>query len=511
MLFNTFSFIFFFLPITLIGFYLLGHFKKYKASLSWLVGASLVFYGWWNPAYLGLILLSILFNYAIGWVLRNNKSSNSPKAKGVLVFGVVANLALLGYFKYANFFISNLNWAFSTEFRLENIALPLAISFFTFQQVAYLADTYKGGKQGGNFIQYCLFVVFFPQLIAGPIVHHKEITPQFLKTNIYKLSCKKFAIGLSLFSIGLFKKVFFADNIAKYANRLFDAANYGGELGFFDAWLGVFLYSFQIYFDFSGYSDMAIGIALLFGISLPINFDSPYKSTSIIDFWHRWHITLSRFMRDYLYIPLGGNKKGNGSHFTNLMITMFLGGLWHGANWTFIVWGVVHGMFLTINHIWLMSKKIISYDSHMLFRYRKVFSTTLTFFAVSIAWVFFRSQDFNVAGKVFKAMFGLSLLKNQVLSSDIASSNYTSLINTFRELGIYMRIHDLMLSEFSLAVCWLASSLFVVFALPNCNQIRLRIETKYTLKFAIFIGIILFFSLTEFITETPSKFIYFQF
>jgi D-alanyl-lipoteichoic acid acyltransferase DltB (MBOAT superfamily) len=274
-----------------------GH---HRVAISWLVAASLFFYGWWNPAYLGLILGSMLFNYAVGVTLLNN---NSALKKGTLVFGISINLALLAYFKYANFFVDNINLALDTTYHLEHIFLPLAISFFTFQQVAYLVDAYKGETREHNFLHYCLFVTFFPQLIAGPIVHHKEMLPQFAKANTYILNHKNLAIGLTIFILGLFKKVVFADSIAGYATPVFDAAEVGVILTVAEAWMGALAYTMQLYFDFSGYSDMAIGLGYMFGIKLPLNFNSPYQSLNIIDFWRRWHMTLSRFLRDYLYIP----------------------------------------------------------------------------------------------------------------------------------------------------------------------------------------------------------------
>ncbi|MBT5260335.1 MAG: MBOAT family protein, partial [Nitrospina sp.] len=346
MLFNSYAFIFLFLPVTLLGFQLIGNRGHCRVAVSWLIGASLFFYGWWNPAYLGLILTSILFNYAVG------VSLGSRPAKTVLVVGIAANLGLLGYFKYANFFVDNINALTGSDIVLERIILPLAISFFTFQQITYLVDTYRGETQECDFLRYCLFVTFFPQLIAGPIVHHREMMPQFAKDTFCRLKAKHLAVGLTIFSVGLFKKVILADGIAVYSTPVFDAAEAGVILTFVDAWCGALAFTFQLYFDFSGYSDMAIGLGRMFGIILPVNFFSPYKASNIIEFWRRWHITLSRFARDYLYIPLGGNRKGTLLRFANLMITMLLIGLWHGAGWTFVIWGGLHGSYLVINHGW---------------------------------------------------------------------------------------------------------------------------------------------------------------
>ncbi|MCK4501442.1 MAG: MBOAT family protein, partial [Desulfuromonadales bacterium] len=299
MLFNSYIFISLFLPITLVVYYLIGGQGKHRVAISWLVGASLFFYGWWNPAYLGLIITSMLFNYAVGISLGKNDTSHRS-TRLILALGVAANLALLGYFKYANFFVNTLNNITETTYHLETIILPLAISFFTFQQIAYLIDAWKGETREYSFLHYSLFVTFFPQLIAGPIVHHKEMLPQFAKDITYKFKHENISIGLTIFLLGLFKKVIIADSAAKYSTPIFDAAEDGMTLSFIEAWIGALSYTFQLYFDFSGYSDMAIGLARMFGIRLPLNFNSPYKANNIIDFWRHWHMTLSRFLRDYL-------------------------------------------------------------------------------------------------------------------------------------------------------------------------------------------------------------------
>jgi len=291
------------------------------------------------------------FNYVIGRSLNktcNNKGKGFSR-KSILIFGVILNLSLLGYFKYADFFIENINIAFSVNAESLNLLLPLAISFFTFQQIAYLVDSYRQETKEYDFLNYALFVTFFPQLIAGPIVHHKEMMPQFAKTRNKVKSYRNIAMGLFIFSIGLFKKVVIADTFAVWATNGFDVAT---TLNLFEAWATSLSYTFQLYFDFSGYTDMAIGLALLFNIRLPVNFNSPYKATNIQDFWRRWHITLSRFLRDYVYIPLGGNKKGSFRTYNNLMATFVIGGLWHGASWAFIFWGFLHGLALTVQKLW---------------------------------------------------------------------------------------------------------------------------------------------------------------
>ncbi len=409
MLFNSFEFLFAFLPLTLLVFFYIGSIGHHRVAIAWLVAASLFYYGWWNPAYLGLILGSILFNYAFGVVLGGDALAESKLRigkKGILSIGVVCNLALLGYFKYANFFVDTINAMAATNFNLEKIILPLAISFFTFQQIAYLVDAYKGETREYNFLHYCLFVCFFPQLIAGPIVHHKEMLPQFAKESTYRFNMDDFSLGLTIFIIGLFKKVVLADSLALNVSPVFDAESLYEGYSFVDSWLAVLAYTFQLYFDFSGYSDMAIGIGRMFGIRLPQNFNSPYKSVNIIDFWRRWHMTLSRFLRDYLYIPLGGNRKGRVRKHVNLMLTMLLGGLWHGAGWTFVAWGGLHGIYLVINHAYISTKKKLIKVSFFPGWLVSSVSVFVTFIFVLIAWVFFRAHSFEQAAGMLAGMIG---------------------------------------------------------------------------------------------------------
>lgn len=410
MLFNSFEFIFLFLPITLIVFFFIGRKTeqvKQQMPLMWLVLASLFFYGWWKPLNLPLIILSILVNYSLGHILGNVVDKITVK-KAIVFLGILFNLALICYFKYANFLVRNINQVIDTNFDLPSVVIPLAISFFTFQQIAYLVDAYKGQTKEYNIVKYMLFVCFFPQLIAGPIVHHKEVLPQFEKSSIYKFSQQTLAIGLTVFVSGLFKKVIFADRIAEYSNLAFAAASQGIDLTFSESWVGALGYSLQLYFDFSGYSDMAVGAAYMFGIKLPLNFNSPYKAISIIDFWRRWHITLSHFLRDYLYIPLGGSRKGQLRRYLNLVITMLLGGLWHGAGWTFIFWGGLHGTYLVINHLYRSVRKSLGHnlkDDGWLIR---GVGWLATFIAVVISWVFFRANNFVTATSILKSMFGFN-------------------------------------------------------------------------------------------------------
>ena len=321
---------------------------------------------------------------------------------------VALNLAVLGVFKYSYFAVTNLNAAFGTDFALGSIILPLGISFFTFEQISFLVDVRRGQTRPSLFVHYALFVSFFPRLVAGPIIRYNEVAPQFAAPRPAHAFADDLAVGLTMFFIGLLKKAVLADGVAPYASPVFTAAEHGEAVDLLMAWGGALAYTCQLYFDFSGYSDMAIGAARCFGIRFPMNFDSPYKATSIIEFWRRWHITLSRFLRDYLYFSLGGNRRGPVRRYLNLLITMLLGGLWHGANWTFIVWGVLHGIYLMINHAWLA----VAARSPALTRFRNsrsgaVFGVILTFLAVVVAWVFFRAPSFAGAFNLLAGMAGL--------------------------------------------------------------------------------------------------------
>ena len=399
MLFNSPVFIFLFLPIVLLGYYLLNRRRWILAGKAWLVLASLTFYGYWNPAYLALIVTSMLFNFGVGAALHRSKQraqgpeDGQRQRKSMLLVGVVVNLGLLAYFKYADFFIENVNAVLGSHISLFELALPLAISFFTFQQVAYLVDSYQYDTEEYDFLNYCLFVTFFPQLIAGPIVHHSQMMPQFKRLRNALPNGYNIALGLFVFSLGLFKKVYIADTFAVWANAGFaDPLN----LGLWQAWGTCLSYTFQLYYDFSGYSDMAIGGALLFNIRLPVNFNSPYKAVSIQDFWRRWHMTLSGWLKDYLYVPLGGNRKGSARTYVNLFITFLLGGLWHGAGWTFVIWGAIHGTGLAIHRLWNSKGG----------RLPDLLGWFITFVFACIAWVFFRAESLGDALGVLRGMFG---------------------------------------------------------------------------------------------------------
>lgn len=405
MLFSSFEFIFLFLPITLAFFFFLNH-RSRNWGLAWLAFASLFFYGWWKTSYLLLLGASILCNYFIGEVILDARREGLPRrAKRAMALGVTLNIALLLYYKYTNFFIGALNGVTGWHIPNPPIELPLGISFFTFTQTAYLVDCCYKTINRYNMVNYVLFVTYFPHLIAGPILHHSEMMPQFNYRKPHTLSAIDLSVGLSLFAMGLFKKVIIADNIAFLADIVFKDASAKHAVGFYQAWKGSLAYTLQLYFDFSGYSDMAIGLSRMIGIRLPINFHSPYKARSASEFWQRWHRTLSRFIRDYLYIPLGGNRKGLPRKYLNLLITMFLAGLWHGAGWTFMLWGLMHGVFLAVNHLWRDLKRRLGLPVQRRLTPLGLFWGLLTFLAVNFAWVMFRADSVSSGCTVLRSMF----------------------------------------------------------------------------------------------------------
>lgn len=403
MLFNSAEFLFLYLPVVALGFYVLSARAGYFGII-WLALASLYFYADWKAEYLWIILASILGNFFIGRIL--DPIASPPRTRRlVLALGISINLGVLGYYKYTGFLLTNLSQLGLVDLEIPTITLPLAISFFTFQQIAYLIDSYRGHCREYSFASYCLFVTFFPQLIAGPIVHHSEMLPQFEVGGVGRADARRFAIGLTILSIGLFKKVVIADGVAPLSTSVFAVADSGGNLSTAQAWLGATAYTVQLYFDFSGYSDMAVGAARLFGIVLPINFFSPYKSRNIIEFWRRWHMTLSRFLRDYVYISLGGNRKGRPRRYANLFITMLLGGIWHGAGWNFLIWGGLHGTFLMINHGW---RALVRKSPFLQSGQTAILGTAswlVTFLGIMIGWVFFRAETFNGALQMLSRMF----------------------------------------------------------------------------------------------------------
>jgi len=487
MLFNSHEFIFIFLPITFLIYFYLNSRKLTEISKGFLVFSSLFFYSWWNILYLPLILMSMLFNYVLGNSLSKYKDTKRTfSKKNILIFGIISNLSLLGYFKYSDFFIENVNFLTNSQIPTLNLALPLAISFFTFQQIAYLVDSYRSETHEYDFLNYAIFVTFFPQLIAGPIVHHKEMMPQFEKISNKVKNYRNIAAGLFIFSLGLFKKVVIADTFAVWATTGFDTAV---VLNLFEAWATSLSYTFQLYFDFSGYTDMAIGAALLFNIKLPINFNSPYKALSIQDFWRRWHMTLSRFMKDYIYIPLGGNKKGNFRAFTNLFSVALISGLWHGAGWTFVVWGALHGIALVIHKAW----------SNLGFKLWTWLAWFITFNFVNIAWIFFRAKDWESAFKVLSAMFSLDFI---VLPSFLESKLYFLTKYKITFSGFIENIQG----GSPYFILWFIFAFIIISLNINTNTVRLMSLNFKSLLFIIVISMISLLNISS-----NSEFLYFNF
>ena len=404
MLFTTVEFAALYLPAVFALFFLLGP-RSPRLAAGWLFAASLFFYGYWMPEFTLLLVGSICWNFFVG--TRIAQSPARGDARRWLVAGIAVDLALLAYFKYANFFFDSLVAALGADWELARITLPIGISFFTFTQIAFLADAYQKGVREYRFIHYGLFVTYFPHLIAGPVLHHAQMMPQFGEASTYRPKLGNIAGGMSIFALGLFKKVVLADGIAPYADAIFDGTAAGASPDIVEAWLGALAYTFQLYFDFSGYSDMAIGLSWMFNIRLPYNFDSPYRALNISDFWRRWHMSLSAFLRDYLYVPLGGNRNGPARRYANLFMTMLLGGLWHGAAWTFVFWGGLHGIYLAIDHAYRRAlgrhhARIAAHRAH------KLAAWLITMLAAIVAWVFFRAVDFASANAILQAMAGIA-------------------------------------------------------------------------------------------------------
>lgn len=469
MLFNSYEFIFLFLPVVFFGFFWVAQ-NSHRLAALWLAAASLFFYGWWNPQFVLLLLASIGCNYALGYAIGHVRIAKTSLARGsrILAAAIIGNLLLLGYYKYTNFFVGTVNTLAGTSWGSVDIILPLGISFFTFTQIAFLVDVHRGIAREYSFIHYLLFVSYFPHLIAGPVLHHKQMMPQFGHAGTYKLNTGNVSIGLTIFAIGLFKKVILADQFALYANPVFDAAAGGGEPKLVEAWIGAVAYTLQLYFDFSGYSDMAIGASRIFNVKLPLNFNSPYKAINIIEFWRRWHMTLSAFLRDYLYIPLGGNRFGITRRYANLMTTMLLGGLWHGANWTFVLWGGLHGIYLVINHGW---QALCSRLALRGFPGGVMVSGALTFAAVVLAWVPFRAASFAAAMRMLSGMAGLS----GVSLPDSFESQFSSLAAygvSFTGIAPVTGLDALGITA------WLTLGLAIVWTLPNTQQWLLSDELK---------------------------------
>jgi alginate O-acetyltransferase complex protein AlgI len=492
MLFNSYIFLFVFLPAAWVVFRLAGRLRVGAAPMITLVAASLIFYAYWDVRFVLLIVLSAAFNYC--WALLLDR----PRlhSRFWLALGIGVNLAVLGYFKYTNFLLENLSRTGLLTGMKWDIILPLGISFFTFVQVAYLVDRYRGAARPGGPLEYATFATFFPQLIAGPIVRQQEIVPCYRGLRLCAMSYRNLGIGLGLIALGLFKKVIIADTLSPWVDDAFDTTD---KLTFLEAWAAALTYALQIYFDFSAYSDLAIGVAKLFNVDLPINFRSPYKATSEIDFWRRWHVSLSRFLRDYLYIPLGGNRRGVGRQYANLLATMLLAGLWHGAAWTFVLWGGLHGAYLSVNHmIRRLSKRLAVQVPPWL-------GWAATFTCVNVAWVFFRAQSVGRAVDIVRGMAGLNgvVLKSRHVPDAVARVLAFLHVPIIPDTATW---HWAGPHQFNMVL----AATVIALALPNAwDWAHQSIGRRPTRLTAVFIGITMCISVL--FLGKVSQFVYFQF
>ncbi len=479
MLFNSPAFVLGFLPIALLGFFIAGRVGGTVWGLRWLVLAGLVFYSWSDPILVLLLAGSIVANHLVAEQIARHSS------RLWLIGGVTANLALLAWFKYANFFVHDVLRLHAVDF---DIVLPLAISFFTFQQISYLVETSRGDSVRPGLLPYAGFVAFFPYLIAGPIVRQREVVPQLLAPDLAVPRTEHIADGMTIFLLGMAKKVVLADTFAHYADIGFAAADHGTALTFVEAWYAAAAYALQIYFDFSGYSDMAIGLARMLNVRLPLNFASPYKATTIADFWHRWHITLSRFLRDHVYIPLGGNRRGAPRRSANLMMTMLLGGLWHGAAWNFVLWGGLHGLFLLMHRMYPWRLPVFA-------------GRTLTLLAVLVAWVPFRAAGIDATLAMFRGMAGLNgiALPQMIVHAFPPLAIIATAVPALPSLG------DGRTLSFPEVTACLALGWIIVLALPSVHELSQR-----TRGWALTAG----FGFTVqalFFAPNATPFLYFQF
>ncbi len=483
MLFNSHIFIFLFLPISLLGYFITNKFNKYNLAEYFLIVMSLWFYGYFNYKYLFIIIISILINYFLGKYIKKTKNERNKKI--LLIIGILGNIGLLFYFKYMNFFVDNINGIFKTNFEFKNIILPLGISFFTFQQLSFIIDNYKNNIKEYSFRQYALFVVFFPQLIAGPIVLHNETIPQFEDKSKKKFNYENFSKGLMAFSFGLAKKVLIADSFGRVVNYGFSNIEYMGST---NAIFVMISYTMQIYFDFSGYCDMATGIGKMFNIDLPINFNSPYKALSVTDFWKRWHITLSRFLRTYVYIPLGGNRKGTIRTYINLFIVFLVSGLWHGANYTFIIWGIMHGVMMIIER--LFKNKIDNINV--------ILRWLVTFTFINVSWIVFRANSIDDAILFIKQILYFNFTPlNMVYGFEFAILPF--IFNHIGKIGIYlMKTYPIYI---------IISTIVIVLYCKNTNE---RIDTFKPNFISIIVSSLLLF-LSIWSLNGVSTFLYFNF
>ncbi|PXA56702.1 MBOAT family O-acyltransferase [Pseudomonas aeruginosa] len=493
MIFSSAAFILVYLPIVFFVYFALNKFRLIPVGKIWLVSASIFFYGYWSVDYIPLLIASILFNFTVGCLISPSSSIVSIRSyrKPILALSIATNLALLGYFKYANFFIENLNAATGTALNLHEIVLPLGISFYTFTQIAFLVDSYRGEAKEYDLINYALFVTFFPHLIAGPILHHKEMMGQFRSRWTWAIRYRNIFTGMLIFSIGLFKKVIIADTFAVWADAGFSS---GANHDFFSSWATSLSYTFQLYFDFSGYCDMAIGAALLFNIWLPINFNSPYKALDIQDFWRRWHMTLSRYLRDYLYIPLGGNRCSSSRVYFNLMATFVLGGLWHGASWMFVIWGALHGGALVIHRFW----------KNLGMSMPAPLAWIVTFLFVNVAWVFFRATSMQDAMTILGGMVDIGSISTATLSdvptSDLAWAGVISdRLLQFLPVGVVAN---------SLCYGMIAAALVII---SQKNSFEISTSGRFNSYKVLYMSILFCIAMYSTLQSTSTVFLYFNF
>ncbi len=507
-LFHAPVFLFAFLPIALLGWLVVMRWGKPNFVTAYLGVVSLVFYGLWSVPHLVLLLVSISWNYALGLCLIRLRGR--PEARRFLILGVVANLLLLAGFKYAGMLVDTYTWLTGVMHKVPEFELPLGISFFTFLQIAYLVDLARDDAAAPGFASYLLFVTFFPHLIAGPLVHHNELIPQFNRRD-KDIPWAGLASGFTIFLIGLFKKLVLSHQVGIWADSMFNGAAAGIAPSFIDSWIGVLSFALLIYFDFSAYSDMAIGLARMFDIRLPENFNSPYKAGSIIDFWRLWHITLSRFLRDYLYVPLGGSRKGLLHQYSNLMVVMLLAGLWHGAAWQFVVWGGMHGLYLWLNHLW---------RDHSPWRLPHFLGVGLTFFAVLIAWVPFRASSWDCSVLIWHSMLGshglILPLHYQALMPEVLREWFNVLGVTFGALSVYGGGMQLLQMSILFGIVWfLPNTQQYMSASNSCLLLtptrRTRLQWKPSLMTGIAGGVIGAYLMLLALQGTAGEFIYFQF
>lgn len=499
MLFNSYEFIFVFLPTTLAVFFLLGRTSR-EWALGWLIGASLFFYAWWRPLNVLIIAPSILVNFALARLLLRLRSdpAQASTARWVLALGIVFNVAFLGYFKYVNFFSTVVNDVAGTHFFIEQVVLPLGISFITFQKIAFLIDVHARRIESFTLRDYCLFVLFFPQLIAGPIVHYREMMPQFQKATC-RFDKESVAVGLTLFLMGLFKKVVLADGVASRVSPIYDSIGIGGDASLFPAWIAAVGFTLQIYFDFSGYTDMALGLARCFGVRLPPNFDSPLKASSIIDFWLRWHMTLTRFLTAYLYNPLvlwltrrrlaagksvlGGRTAQIGGAYFHLLagptiLTMLISGLWHGAGYVFLLWGLLHGIYLSVNHAWRIVGPRMWRDKTAYSRFMRPAGLIVTFLAVVVAMVLFRSPSVGTATELLQGMVGL----NGIHLPQQIFDRLGPLTPLLSSIVVPSPTVGGSGAQFVTTIIWIIGLLTIALALPNSLEILSRFEPAIGVK-----------------------------